>query len=64
MTKDMTFSASTGIHQGDRESQQDRVCLYKSSREANCILAIVSDGMGGLSYVHGRSIVQTVQLQN
>ena len=49
MTKDMTFSASTGIHQGDRETQQDRVCLFKSSREANCVLAIVSDGMGGLS---------------
>ena len=49
MTKDMTFSASTGIHQGDRETQQDRVCLFKSSREENCVLAIVSDGMGGLS---------------
>ena len=49
MTKDMTFSASTGIHQGDRETQQDRVCLFKSSRESNCVLAIVSDGMGGLS---------------
>lgn len=49
MTKDMTFSASTGIHQGDRETQQDQVCLFKSLREDNCVLAIVSDGMGGLS---------------
>lgn len=49
MTKDKTISASTGIHQGDRETQQDRVCLFKSSRETNCVLAIVSDGMGGLS---------------
>lgn len=49
MTKEIAFSAATGIHQGDRDSQQDRVCLFRSSREPNCVLAIVSDGMGGLS---------------
>lgn len=49
MTKEIAFSASTGIHQGDRESQQDRVCIFRSARESNCVLAIVSDGMGGLS---------------
>ncbi|MDO8770763.1 MAG: protein phosphatase 2C domain-containing protein [Burkholderiaceae bacterium] len=49
MTKETTFSASTGIHQGDRESQQDRVCIFRSTRESHCLLAIVSDGMGGLS---------------
>lgn len=49
MTKETTFSASTGIHQGDRESQQDRVCIFRSTRESNCLLAIVADGMGGLS---------------
>lgn len=60
MTKDMTFSASTGIHQGDRETQQDRVCLFKSTRETNCVLAIVSDGMGGLS--GGRKAADQVML--
>lgn len=49
MTKETSFSASTGIHQGDRESQQDRVCIFRNTRESNCVLAIVSDGMGGLS---------------
>ncbi len=49
MTKETMFSASTGIHQGDRESQQDRVSIFRSTREPNCVLAIVSDGMGGLS---------------
>ena len=49
MTKETMFSASTGIHQGDRESQQDRVSIFRSKREPNCALAIVSDGMGGLS---------------
>ncbi|MEY4911623.1 MAG: hypothetical protein RL761_1286 [Pseudomonadota bacterium] len=49
MTKAISFSASSGTHQGDRESQQDRVCLFRNMREPNCILAIVADGMGGLT---------------
>lgn len=49
MTKVISFSASSGTHQGDRESQQDRVCLFRNLREPNCILAIVADGMGGLT---------------
>lgn len=49
MSKAISFSASSGIHQGDRESQQDRVCLFRNTREPDCILAIVADGMGGLS---------------
>jgi PPM family protein phosphatase len=49
MTKTISFSASSGTHQGDRESQQDRVCLFRNMREPNCILAIVADGMGGLT---------------
>jgi PPM family protein phosphatase len=49
MTKAISFSASSGIHQGDRESQQDRVGLFRNAREPDCILAIVADGMGGLT---------------
>jgi PPM family protein phosphatase len=49
MTKTTSFSASSGTHQGDRESQQDRVCLFRNLREPNCVLAIVADGMGGLT---------------
>jgi PPM family protein phosphatase len=49
MTNAISFSASSGTHQGDRESQQDRVCLFRNQREPNCLLAIVSDGMGGLT---------------
>jgi PPM family protein phosphatase len=60
MTKAITFSASSGIHQGDRESQQDRVCLFRNMREPNCILAIVSDGMGGLT--GGRKAADQVML--
>jgi PPM family protein phosphatase len=60
MTKAISFSASSGSHQGDRESQQDRVCLFRNVREPNCILAIVSDGMGGLT--GGRKAADQVML--
>jgi serine/threonine protein phosphatase PrpC len=43
------LTASTGIHKGDREYQQDQVALLKHSRINGCILAIVADGMGGRS---------------
>jgi serine/threonine protein phosphatase PrpC len=60
MTKAISFSASSGTHQGDRESQQDRVCLFRNMREPNCILAIVADGMGGLT--GGRKAADQVML--
>jgi serine/threonine protein phosphatase PrpC len=43
------LTASTGIHKGDRDYQQDQVALLKHSRSNGCILAIVADGMGGRS---------------
>jgi len=43
------LSASTGIHKGDREYQQDQVSLLKHPRINGCLLAIVADGMGGRS---------------
>jgi serine/threonine protein phosphatase PrpC len=43
------LTASTGIHKGDREYQQDQVALIKHPRINGCVLAIVADGMGGRS---------------
>ena len=43
------LTASTGIHKGDREYQQDQVALLKHPRVNGCLLAIVADGMGGRS---------------
>lgn len=43
------LTASTGIHKGDREYQQDQVALIKHPRNNGCIMAIVADGMGGRS---------------
>jgi PPM family protein phosphatase len=49
MTKGYRLSASTGIHKGDREYQQDQVALLQHSRINGCVMGIVADGMGGRS---------------
>ncbi|GBU15577.1 serine/threonine phosphatase [Polaromonas sp.] len=43
------ITASTGIHKGDRDYQQDQVNLLKHPRTPGCLLGIVADGMGGRS---------------
>lgn len=47
MTKGYKMSASTGIHRGDREYQQDQVQLIRHPNANGCVLAILADGMGG-----------------
>ena len=49
MAKSYRLSASTGIHKGDRDYQQDQVLLLSHARVSGCILAILADGMGGRS---------------
>ena len=49
MAQGYRLSASTGIHRGDREYQQDQVALLNHHRVNGCILAVVADGMGGRS---------------
>lgn len=49
MSKGYRLTASTGIHKGDREYQQDQVALLKHPRVNGCVLAVVADGMGGRS---------------
>jgi serine/threonine protein phosphatase PrpC len=48
-TKGYRLSASTGIHKGDRDYQQDQVKLLAHERITGCVLAVVADGMGGRS---------------
>ena len=48
-TSGYRLSASTGLHKGDREYQQDQLALIQHRRINGCILAIVADGMGGRS---------------
>ncbi|MEO7127747.1 MAG: protein phosphatase 2C domain-containing protein, partial [Rhodoferax sp.] len=49
MAKGYRLTASTGIHKGDREYQQDQVVLLKHPRAEGCLLAVIADGMGGRS---------------
>lgn len=48
-TKGYRLSAATGIHKGDRDYQQDQVCLLSHPRAKGCVMAVVADGMGGRS---------------
>jgi serine/threonine protein phosphatase PrpC len=43
------LTAATGIHKGDRDYQQDQVCLISHPRENGCVMAVLADGMGGRS---------------
>ena len=47
--KNYRITASTGIHKGDRDYQQDQVKLMIHQRIPECILGVVADGMGGRS---------------
>lgn len=54
------LSAATGLHLGDRAHQQDQVRVFAHRRAAGCVLAVVADGMGGLS--GGRKAADQVML--
>lgn len=43
------IEAGTGQHIGDREEQQDRTALFAAPKAPGYMLAVVADGMGGLS---------------
>lgn len=43
------IEAATGQHIGDRKEQQDRTALFAAPRAPGYMMAVVADGMGGLS---------------
>jgi PPM family protein phosphatase len=43
------IEAGTGQHIGDRKEQQDRTALFTAAKAPGYVMAIISDGMGGLS---------------
>ena len=49
MSKGYRLTASTGIHKGDRDYQQDQVIFLSHARISGCVLAVLADGMGGRS---------------
>jgi PPM family protein phosphatase len=44
-----TIQAGTGQHIGDREEQQDRVALFTAPNAPGYVMAVLADGMGGMS---------------
>jgi serine/threonine protein phosphatase PrpC len=48
-TKPYRLTASTGIHKGDRDYQQDQLMMLSHPRAKGCLLAVLADGMGGRS---------------
>jgi serine/threonine protein phosphatase PrpC len=48
-SKAYRLTASTGIHKGDRDYQQDQVMVLSHPRAKGCLLAVLADGMGGRS---------------
>ena len=49
MIQSYRITASTGIHKGDRDYQQDQVSLMVHHRLPDCLLGVIADGMGGRS---------------
>lgn len=43
------IEAGTGQHLGDRKEQQDRAALFAAPRAPGYMMAVVADGMGGMS---------------
>ncbi len=43
------IEAGTGQHIGDREEQQDRTALFAAPKAPGYMLAVMADGMGGMS---------------
>ncbi|HEX5805568.1 MAG TPA: protein phosphatase 2C domain-containing protein [Macromonas sp.] len=43
------IAAATGLDPGDRDYQQDQLCLLNHPSHTGCLLGVVADGMGGRS---------------
>lgn len=58
------IEAGTGQHIGDRPEQQDRAALFGAPRAPGYVLAVVADGMGGLSggALAAEQVIRTAQL--
>ncbi len=49
MSNGLRIQAATGLDRGDRDYQQDQLCLLTHARVGGCLLGVVADGMGGRS---------------
>lgn len=58
------IEAGTGQHLGDRSEQQDRVTLFTAPKAPGYVMAVIADGMGGLTggAMAAEQVVQTAKL--
>jgi serine/threonine protein phosphatase PrpC len=58
-----TIEAGTGQHIGDRTEQQDRTALFSAPRAHGYMMAVLADGMGGLSggALAAEQVIRTAQ---
>lgn len=57
------IEAGTAQHIGDRQEQQDRVALFTAPRAPGYLMAVLADGMGGLTggSIAAQQVIQTAQ---
>ena len=57
------IEAATGQHIGDRKEQQDRVALFAAPKAPGYMMAVLADGMGGLTggAMAAEQVVQTAR---
>jgi serine/threonine protein phosphatase PrpC len=58
------IEAGTGQHIGDRKEQQDRAALFAAPKAPGYMMAVLADGMGGLSggALAAEQVIRTAQL--
>lgn len=58
------IEAGTGQHLGDRKEQQDRVALFAAPKAPGYMMAVIADGMGGLTggAMAAEQVIQTAKL--
>lgn len=58
------IEAGTGQHLGDRKEQQDRVALLTAPKAPGYVMAVIADGMGGLTggAMAAEQVIQTAKL--
>jgi PPM family protein phosphatase len=57
------IEAGTGQHLGDRKEQQDRVALFTAPKAPGYVMAVLADGMGGLTggALAAEQVIRTAQ---
>src|SRR6185437_8180287 len=57
------IEAGTGQHIGDRSEQQDRTALFVAPKAPGYMMAVLADGMGGLSggSLAAEQVIRTAQ---